>query len=175
MRNTSVVAAALLATIGCASLKHGTSPDARTVSASLIAKETVDNPTQDTTAKYEFRIRFGSSTYDGMLHVLGDSMTVESEYGNCRSDVLRMRGMPRKFDCTGMQGVEKFALVFDLHSPKGNSYWKGLVVEDRVVGRECVQYSTNAQQRNVCVKWEPKIKAVQVGVGDKILLEPAPR
>lgn len=149
---------------------------------STLSATTVNNSPSDSTLTYKFKvIHQGTPLFSGILHVRGDSMTVESRDGTCRTDQLNPKWIVSTFHCVGMAGVETLALSFDVHNLRNQSKWGGIVTATKTVGRECVSYSTDPKIRgepfaaNRCVVWQPVIKDVKTGVGGKIFLDSVPR
>jgi hypothetical protein len=128
----------------------------------------------NSTGTYKFRIHSGTASFEGILHVLGDSMDVDSPDGICKPDEVSPRNLRRRFYCTGMQGVAGLQLLFDVHNLMNFSKWQGYVGEEVAAGQRCIRYSQDPPMKNACLEWQPIVKSVSRRVGDKILFESAP-
>jgi hypothetical protein len=129
---------------------------------------------QSSEGTFEFKVHFGSASFDGILRVLGDSMEVESPSGYCVSDLRQSSLEVKRFNCEGLTGVENLVLAFDIHNLRERSNWWGKLNEERTDGRQCVQYRRDPKLGNVCVEWGPKVTQVKKSVRDRIILTPRP-
>jgi len=118
---------------------------------------------------FEFKVHSGLASFDGILRVLGDSMTVESSHGYCVADLRQSSMEVKRFNCEGLPGVENLVLAFDVQNLRERSNWWGKTNEEQTNGSKCTQYKGGA-----CIAWTPTVGSFKKNVRDRIMLTPRP-
>jgi hypothetical protein len=136
--------------------------------AELVARQSKAPESNERT--YDLRMSFGTTRFDGSLHVLGDSLEVESLHGYCVADFRKSSLIVKRFNCEGLTGVENLVLFFNIQNLRDGSEWSGTINEEQTNGPVCIQ-----TRGGVCVAWKPTIGDQSKRVGGRIILTPQPR
>jgi hypothetical protein len=99
---------------------------------------------------YDYVARVNGRPFDGVLHVVSDTLVLEPREGACYYDPASVSTTTIRYKCTGSVDADDFVLVFDRHDPVSSSYWTASTYKD-VQHRVCDKYSTDSNGRSTCV------------------------